>query len=118
MPLFLGGLRPRPPAQYTAILAYRPERVGPAVDALVATQQSSAAPLFSVLVDGRAFTLVGYSAVFHAVLALLALHRSRYAGRLGAGTLSDDSLGRLAEVIGSPDAQPGVPQSVFSGWWS
>eukprot|EP00967_Tisochrysis_lutea_P073589 scaffold98563_cov24-Tisochrysis_lutea.AAC.1 len=36
MPLFLGAIKPRPPPQHSAVLAYRPEKLGKGVDAILA----------------------------------------------------------------------------------
>lgn len=117
MPLFLGQVKSRPPPQYTAILAYRPDKAGRGVDAIVASNLTSSSPLFSILLEGRILTLVGYEAVFHVVLMLLQYHKLKYNGMLGPGYLSDEAMGGLANVVDPTEEQPGVPQHGFN-WWS
>ena len=60
MPLYLGQLQSRPPNQYSAILAYRPDKPGPRVDAILALNLSGAAPMMCFLVEGRIVALTGY----------------------------------------------------------
>jgi hypothetical protein len=43
MTLYLGSIPPRPPPQYSAVLAYRPDKPGKGVDALLALGQQGGA---------------------------------------------------------------------------
>jgi hypothetical protein len=115
MPLYLGRMPQRPPNQYSAILAFRPETLSKDADAILATSLATAAPLFSFVMDGRLVTLVGQEALFFAVLLLLQLHKLRFSGLLGPAFLSDASL-RLADVVAPAPPAGSVPQRVF-GWW-
>eukprot|EP00200_Dunaliella_tertiolecta_P005820 CAMPEP_0202340178 /NCGR_PEP_ID=MMETSP1126-20121109/1727_1 /ASSEMBLY_ACC=CAM_ASM_000457 /TAXON_ID=3047 /ORGANISM="Dunaliella tertiolecta, Strain CCMP1320" /LENGTH=649 /DNA_ID=CAMNT_0048930843 /DNA_START=137 /DNA_END=2086 /DNA_ORIENTATION=+ len=130
MPLFLGAIKPRPPPQHSAVLAYRPEKLGKGVDAILALHPAAgggeagaiAAPgggtMFCFVAEGRLLALTGYNAMFHAVLSFLLYHKAKYNGALGLHYIQDDALG-LAPVIEPP--YPGStaarPQSVFGSWF-
>jgi len=115
MPLFLGQLRTRPPNQYSAILSYRPEKPSKDVDAILALNQATTAPMMCMLAQGRILVLTGYNALFHVILLFLLFHKYKYNSALGMHFLQDHALG-LAPVIELPELMPHVKHSVF-GWW-
>ncbi len=60
MPLFLGQLQPRPPNQYSAILAYRPDKPSNRVDAILALNMAGPTPMMCFLAEGSFTALTGY----------------------------------------------------------
>ncbi|KAL6745009.1 cytochrome B561, N terminal-domain-containing protein [Haematococcus lacustris] len=133
MPLFLGSLPARPPAQHSAVLAYWPDKPGKGVDVLLALAHhggsgpggasggmlgTGAAALFCFLAQERVLVLSGSSqALFYAILSFLQYHKLKFSGALGAHFLQDAALD-LASVIEPPAPRSGLAQqqSVW-GWW-
>ncbi|KAG1659097.1 hypothetical protein FOA52_013743 [Chlamydomonas sp. UWO 241] len=118
MPLFLGQLQTRPPNQYSAILAYRPDAPGPRVDAILALNlASNTGPMMCFLADGRFTALTGYHALFHVIIMFILYHKLRYNSVLGNHYLHDPAVD-LAVVVDPPSAGSSTVrnQSVF-GWW-
>jgi hypothetical protein len=115
MPLYLGRLPQRPPNQYSALLAFRPEKLSKDADAVLATLLATTTPLFSFVVDTRLVTLMGQDSMLNALLLLLQLHKLRHQGLLGQAFLSDVGL---AEVLGPVPPAGHVPQRVYKWWFT
>ena len=113
-PLDLGQLRSRPPALYSALLAFRPDKPGPGAAAVIGTNLASREPRYSWLAEGQALTFEGRDGVFHSLLLFLLYHDAKRQGLLGGRFLGE--LDGLEAVLRGPPPAPSVPQRVWD-WW-
>ncbi|KAI8474127.1 MAG: cytochrome B561, N terminal-domain-containing protein [Monoraphidium minutum] len=113
-PLYLGQLRARPPASYSALLAFRPDKPGPGAAAVIGSNLSSREPRYSWLAEGQIVTLEQRDGVFHSLLLFLSYHDARRQGLLGGRFLAE--LSGLEAVLRAGAPPPSVPQRVWE-WW-
>lgn len=113
-PLYLGQLRSRPPALYSALLAFRPDKPGPGAAAVIGSNLASRDPRYSWLAEGQVVTFEGRDGVFHALLLFLVFHDAKRQGLLGGRFLGE--LDGLEAVMRGPPPAPSVPQRVWE-WW-
>jgi hypothetical protein len=114
-PLYLGQLRARLPASYSALLAYRPDKPGPGAAAVIGTNLSSREPRYSLLAEGQIITLEQRDGAFHALLLFLSYHAAKRQGLLGGRYLSE--WHGLERVVAPGGPAPSVPQRVWSWWY-
>ena len=109
-PLYLGALRSRPPARYSALLAFRPDKMGPGAAAVIGSNLSSREPRYSWVAEGQMVTFEQRDGVFHSLLLFLSHHAARRQGLLGGRYLNE--LDGLDAVLRAAPA-PTVPQRVW-----
>lgn len=114
-PLYLGTLRSRPPASYSALLAFRPDKPGPGAAAVIGSNLASREPRYSWLAEGQVVTFEGRDGAFHALLLFLSYHASKRQGLLGGRYLAE--LAGLEAVLRGGGAAPSVPQRVWDYWF-
>lgn len=82
-PLYLGSLRSRPPGNYSALLAFRPDKPGPGAVAVIGSNLSSREPRFSLLLAGQLVTLCERDGLFKVLLMWLQYHLAQRQGLVG-----------------------------------
>jgi hypothetical protein len=113
-PLYLGQLRSRPPASYSALLAFRPDKPGAGAAAVIGSNLSGREPRYSLLAEGQIITLDQRDGAFHSLLLWLSYHQTKRQGLLGGRYLAE--YAGLEAVIAPGGPLPSVPQRVWS-WW-
>jgi hypothetical protein len=107
-------VRSRPPASYSALLAFRPDKPGPGAVAVIGSNLSSREPRYSLLAEGQIITLEQRDGAFHALLLFLSYHAANRQGLLGGRLLGE--LDGLEAVLQGGAPAPSVPQRVWE-WW-
>ncbi|WIA31394.1 hypothetical protein OEZ86_002293 [Tetradesmus obliquus] len=115
-PLYLGSLRSRPPGNYSALLAFRPDKPGPGAIAVIGSNLASKEPRFSLLIAGQLVTLCDRDGLFKSLLMWLQFHLVERQGLVGGRYLNEAALGGLEAVLAPVNIAPTVPQRVFN-WW-
>jgi hypothetical protein len=82
-PLYLGSLRSRPPGNYSALLAFRPDKPGPGAIAVIGSNLASREPRFSLLIAGQLVTLCERDGLFKSLLMWLQFHLVERQGLVG-----------------------------------
>eukprot|EP00878_Enallax_costatus_P007856 GHUV01008221.1.p1 GENE.GHUV01008221.1~~GHUV01008221.1.p1 ORF type:complete len:623 (+),score=170.79 GHUV01008221.1:49-1917(+) len=82
-PLYLGSVRSRPPGNYSALLAFRPDKPGPGAVAVIGSNLSSREPRFSLLLAGQLVTLCERDGLFKVLLMWLQYHLVDRQGLVG-----------------------------------
>lgn len=82
-PLYLGSLRSRPPGNYSALLAFRPDKPGPGAIAVIGSNLASKEPRFSLLIAGQLVTLCDRDGLFKSLLMWLQFHLVERQGLVG-----------------------------------